>query len=148
VDLLKNHTFLHHNLEYGIPFYDESVDFVYSSHLLEHLFRDDAEKLVQEMFRVLKKGGRARMCLPDLEFAVACYGEGKKEFLLDNFPISRKAGCRYSHKYAYDFEMLKSLFLKAGVSKVERYSFDDEAVSDTRQLAKSPWEGLIFDAVK
>ena len=37
-DLLSKHIFVHHDLTYGIPMEDESVDYIFSSHFLEHLF--------------------------------------------------------------------------------------------------------------
>jgi predicted SAM-dependent methyltransferase len=71
VAILQKHIFLHHDLEYGIPFADESIDFIYTSHWLEHLFLDTAERLLRETYRVLKFGGILRVCLPDLEFAIS-----------------------------------------------------------------------------
>src|SRR5215813_13958453 len=38
IRILKQHRFVHHRLQYGVPFYDQTVDFIYSSHALEHLF--------------------------------------------------------------------------------------------------------------
>lgn len=50
-----------------LPFADASVDFVYHSHLLEHLALDDARTFLRECFRILKPGGTIRMAVPDLE---------------------------------------------------------------------------------
>ena len=52
-EIIENHIFVHHNLVYGLPFPDESIDYLYSSHSLEHFFKDDAVKLLKETFRVL-----------------------------------------------------------------------------------------------
>lgn len=38
VTLLGAHQFVYHNLKYGIPFRDSSVDFIFSSHVLHHLY--------------------------------------------------------------------------------------------------------------
>jgi predicted SAM-dependent methyltransferase len=56
-----------HNLLQGIPFADNSFEAVYHSHVLEHFLRKDGRKLVNECFRVLKKGGVCRIAIPDLE---------------------------------------------------------------------------------
>ena len=37
-DILKKHIFVHHDVKYGLPFPEESVDCLYLSHFLEHLF--------------------------------------------------------------------------------------------------------------
>ena len=56
-----------------LPFDDRSVDFIYSSHLIEHLRKDEAEKVLRECFRVLKKGGLIRLVVPDLELMARIY---------------------------------------------------------------------------
>lgn len=50
-----------------LPFGDASVDFVYHSHLLEHLPLDDAHAFLLECHRILKPGGAIRVAVPDLE---------------------------------------------------------------------------------
>ena len=148
IDILKQHTFIHHNLEYGIPFCDESVDYVYTHNLLEHLFKNDAERLIREIFRVLKKGGGARISVPDLEYAVSCYQKDNKEELLSNFPVSRQEKYFIPHRYMYDFEMLQALLLKAGFSRVKRCKYRESNFPDINKLDTIPWESLIVEAVK
>jgi predicted SAM-dependent methyltransferase len=62
-----------HNLLKGIPFEDESFDFVYHSHVLEHFQKEDGVVLIKECFRVLKKGGILRIVIPDLESIIENY---------------------------------------------------------------------------
>ena len=62
-----------HNLLKGIPFNDNSFDFVYHSHVLEHFSKQDGEKLIYECFRVLKPGGVLRVAVPDLEWIAKKY---------------------------------------------------------------------------
>lgn len=50
-----------------LPFADESVDAVYSSHVIEHLPPAVAHDFVDEIYRVLKSGGVLRLVTPDLE---------------------------------------------------------------------------------
>jgi len=97
-DILQNHIFVHHNVEYGLPFPDESVDYLYSSHLLEHLSKEDANKLLKEAYRVLKKGGVIRICVPDLEYAISLYQEGDKEKALHYFFATSKSGYFSRHQ--------------------------------------------------
>lgn len=62
-----------HDLRRPLPFADNSADAVYSSHVLEHLNREHARKLVGEMRRVLRAGGIVRVAVPDLEEACRLY---------------------------------------------------------------------------
>ncbi|HLF54668.1 MAG TPA: methyltransferase domain-containing protein [Candidatus Nanoarchaeia archaeon] len=51
-----------HDLNKGIPFKDGEVDEVFASHFLEHV--DNPVLMVQEIYRVLKKGGKATIIVP------------------------------------------------------------------------------------
>lgn len=62
-----------YDLRQGIPYADHSFDACYSSHLLEHLTKDDARNLIAECFRILKPKGIVRVVVPDLENIVRAY---------------------------------------------------------------------------
>ena len=105
LNLLKNNTFFHADLSCGIPSGNESVDYIYSSHFLEHLYPSEAKSLMLECFRVLKPGGAMRICVPDLEYAVSLYRAGSKREALDKYFFVEDKGSEYArHKYMYDFE--------------------------------------------
>src|SRR6266496_1968115 len=55
-----------HDVTRGLPFPDGFAEAIYASHLLEHLPRDAAVRLVQECRRVLRPHGVLRLALPDL----------------------------------------------------------------------------------
>ena len=48
----------------SLPFDDESVDFAYSSHTLEHLSKDGFFNVMREVYRVLKPGGQFNVVVP------------------------------------------------------------------------------------
>jgi len=56
-----------HNLLKGIPFDNDTFDFVYHSHVLEHFTKKDGADFIKECSRVLKKNGIIRIAVPDLE---------------------------------------------------------------------------------
>ena len=64
-----------HDLRRRIPFEDSAVDVAYLSHLLEHLEKKEAQVLLEECFRVLRRGGIIRVAVPDLEQIVRTYLE-------------------------------------------------------------------------
>lgn len=57
----------------SLPYRPGSVELVYSSHLLEHLARQDAEVFLSEAHRVLVPGGVLRLAVPDCERKVREY---------------------------------------------------------------------------
>ena len=62
-----------------LPFAAASYEAVYASHLLEHLYLDDALRLLRECFRVLRPGGVLRLVVPDLRAIVREYN-GEQPF--------------------------------------------------------------------
>ena len=55
------------NILGGLPFEDNTTDVVYSSHFLEHLSQEQADFVLKESYRILKKDGIIRIVVPDLE---------------------------------------------------------------------------------
>jgi SAM-dependent methyltransferase len=125
-------------LHYGIPLPDESVDFSYSSHLLEHLYKEHGAHLVQECFRTLRKGGRIRIVVPDLEYAFSLHRQGEKERALDLFCLRSCSGLLGRHEYMYDFDLLAALLTKSGFAQVERYMYQQGGLPDLRLLDTCP----------
>ncbi len=148
VDTLKSNSFIHHNLEYGIPFSNECVDYLYSSHLLEHLFIADAERLIREAFRVLKEGGRIRICVPDLGYAISLYHQGEKESALKYFFPASRTEYFGRHRYMYDFELLEALLSKTGFISAERCMYRKGKVADIEKLDDRAEETLFVEASK
>lgn len=55
------------DLRNGLPFKPGSVFFVFCSHMLEHLFPDEALRLLGEIHRVLRPDGVAHIAVPSFE---------------------------------------------------------------------------------
>ncbi len=86
----------------SIPFSDNSVDEVYSRHMIEHLAPDEAEKFFNEIYRVLKIGGKA-------DLKIDC--DWSKGRLLKKDP---------THKYRYSAKEIKNLVKKFSQFKVKK----------------------------
>lgn len=148
IKILKENVFVQHRLDYGVPFKTESIDYLYSSHMLEHLFPEDATALVTDMYRALKTGGRLRLAVPDLEHAIGLYQTGQKEAALRYFFIPSRSELFDQHHYMYDFELLKRLLESAGFREIERCSFQVGKVPDIQHLDNRPEETLFVEAGK
>jgi SAM-dependent methyltransferase len=59
-----------------LPLGEGTVEVLYSSHMVEHLDRQDAGRFLREALRVLRPGGVIRLAVPDLARRVASYCEG------------------------------------------------------------------------
>jgi predicted SAM-dependent methyltransferase len=75
--------FIKHNCRKPLPFPSDSVDHILSSHFLEHVFPSEAEKIIKDFHRVLKKGGTIHIIVPDIEFIVKEYLEAKDNGIQD-----------------------------------------------------------------
>ena len=143
--LLADNFFIHHDLSYGIPFRDKSVDFIYSSHFLEHLFKNDAENLLKEAHRVLKPGGLIRISVPNLAYAISLYNKGDKEKMLTTYFFVEDIGSQMArHKYMYDFELMEKILKSAGFSDVIRYSYQQGICPDIGELDNRPEDSLFY----
>ena len=148
-DLLENNVFMQHDLSYSIPLKDQTADFIYSSHFLEHLFKQDAERLLTDCYRALKPGGILRISIPDLAYAISLYARGEKEQMMTAyFFVEDKESFLARHKYMYDFDLLKSLLEKIGYSQVTRCAYQAGQTPDIKQLDNRPEDSLFVEAIK
>lgn len=122
----RNHV-VYANAVSRIPLEDGSVEAVYSSHMLEHLNRDEAEGFLSEALRVLQPGGVIRLALPDLAMAVDSYRrDGDADAFIDGLlvaapPLSSLkdrlrllfSGYRH-HQWMYDGNSLMALVGRNG----------------------------------
>jgi predicted SAM-dependent methyltransferase len=61
----------------GIPFPDNSVDLIWTSHMLEHLDNEETEELFREIYRVLKINGISQNVVPHVLDPTAYYFDHK-----------------------------------------------------------------------
>lgn len=147
--LLRNNRFVHHDLSYGLPIPDSSVDILYSSHFIEHLFRNDAINLLKESFRVLKPKGILRVSIPDLEYAISLYSDGEKEKMLSAYFFVDDDDSYYArHKYMYDYSMILGILKNIGFKDVYRCDYQQGQALDLNLLDNRPDESLFVEAIR
>jgi SAM-dependent methyltransferase len=147
--ILENNLFLYHDLAISLPLHDNSVDFIYSSHFFEHLFKDDAVSLLKSCALALKPGGTIRICIPDLAYAISLYGLGRKTEMLDDyFFVQGKGSYLARHKYMYDFELLKAALEQAGFANIRRCQYQKGETPDIQILDHYPDISLFVEAIR
>jgi predicted SAM-dependent methyltransferase len=144
---------LYRELTKPLPFESEQVDYVYTSHFLEHVEYSAAQQILQEIYRVLRPGGIARVIVPDLNHYISEYNKNAMEGLKDAGDIFMKGlnislRHRDPHLWAYDFNSLTVQLNKAGFQTIERCEFKIGRCKDADKLDNRPIDSLIVEAVK
>jgi predicted SAM-dependent methyltransferase len=122
----------------GLPFPDNSIELIYSCHMLEHVHVTEAIEMLKEWRRVLTPSGYARLTLPDFEYIFEIL-KGQEVGFPRRF-ISRQGQainflfCDGQHKYAYCRELIEELALSVGFSRVEPVGQEDQNVPRLKEI--------------
>ncbi len=117
------------------PFDQETFDYVFSEHMIEHVSFADGNKMLQECYRVLKIGGKIRICTPSLPFLISLYQNEKSQLQRDYLKWSAKTltGCApfcedtfvinnfvrdWGHTFIYDEKVLRFSLDRAGFKEI------------------------------
>jgi SAM-dependent methyltransferase len=126
------------NCNKPLPFNDSSVDHIYCSHFIEHLYREDAVKVINDFYNKLKKGGTIHIIVPDLALLAENYlkrEEGdssadrfveltvltwpkRPNFLFRFFSVIGSYGL--THLWMYDRQSLTQIVTKAGFTIISK----------------------------
>jgi predicted SAM-dependent methyltransferase len=120
------------DLKRGIPLPNDSVDKIYSSHLLEHIPYEQLIILLKLCRSVLKVNGEFSVCVPNFRLYVDSYKEGKmfregetwwQQGSIDTGSaidqLNYIAYMKDEYKYMFDEENLVNTLKKAGFSDVK-----------------------------
>ena len=104
---------------------DESVDLIYTCHVLEHAQRQEAKDAMKRWRTVLKTGGTLRISVPDLEAAFEHYICYKDLKALECFIYGSQKHPYDFHYIGWDFKSIERDLKEAGFSSVKRYDWRD-----------------------
>ena len=134
---LNNKCDLYWDLLLPLPFPQNSIDMIYSSHVLEHFYYEDLLKLLNNCYEVLKKGGKFSACVPDASIYINTYmNPDQFDFqnyckvtsaLHSNSPIDYINYIAYMnghHRYMFDSKNLIAIIQKVGFKNVRLREFD------------------------
>lgn len=154
-----SHVALTLDLRRPLPFPDESVDHCYSEHFLEHLYPDEGQRHVSEVYRILRPDGRYRIVVPDVMKFAKRYLEDDVEFFRRAFPWARRpmqafycvANWEGRHRNILDFQELKFMGESAGFSDVVQSHVNGSDVPMLRidkEDAQRVEESLYIELIK
>ena len=136
------------NIGRPLPFPDNSLSLIYSSHLIEHVHRREFHRFLAEGMRVLRPGGIMVAAAPSVEkIAKLVYGpdnEGKQQllergqsYILDSVQTPSHqmnlAMRGFGHRFLYDTDYMKWIGERVGYSSVEsipNFEVPDEGIQD------------------
>jgi predicted SAM-dependent methyltransferase len=127
------------DLRLGIPFPDNSIHIIYSSHLFEHLSFNETRILLKECKRVLIPNGVFSICVPNARFYLEAYVNRDKNFwsskpayweaaynnttMIDY--VNYVAYMDWEHKYMFDEENLIHILNLNGFNNANLRKFDE-----------------------
>ena len=131
VEWNRAHSIIFADASKELPLPTNSVACLYTSHMFEHLSREDGVKFLRESFRVLEAGGVIRISVPDLTKAVDFYRvSGDADQFMEAIYVTAPkidtwqqkirvffAGYRH-HQWMYDGESLSKLMAEIGFCDV------------------------------
>ena len=128
---------IRHDLRRGIPLRDNTVDAIYSSHLLEHIPYPQLIPFLEECHRVLKAGGTFSVCVPNAGMYIRAYTAGQSAMneADPHEPGLTETGSHLDqvnyiaymggiHTYMFDEENLVNTLVKGGFSNPKLRPFD------------------------
>lgn len=147
-----------HDVKKGLPFADESVVYIYSSHTFEHFTYSDSLAIAKECFRVLRFKGVLRIAVPDLRFLVNEYLRDERALASHRF-LERLALSHTfrdlvhpgaNHSQMFDERSLTHMLKEAGFAKPEVRRFMSSRIPDIAriELDERKHESLYVEAEK
>jgi predicted SAM-dependent methyltransferase len=101
-----------------LPFEDNSIDYFFTNHALEHINIKQGYSLLKEMYRCLKTGGVARMQIPDVH-RIYHYAELIPDYIQerangDLVKVIENVMFDFEHEVVYTEQLLDTVMKLAG----------------------------------
>lgn len=146
--IIKECGLLFFDLRNGVPFAENSLKVIFTSHFLEHLSKTDGRNFLKECHRSLSPGGLLRIAVPDLDYAFKMYMDGRVEEMLDSIFYNSADYDFHAHKYNYSFLSLKSALEGFGFKNVVRCEYQKGNCPNIDYLDIYPEQSLYVECQK
>lgn len=155
------------------PFKDETFDYIYSEHMIEHIPWRDGLYMLRECRRVLKPRGVLRVATPDLKVLLDLYAGPRRpveekyiHWITDSFLdgvkvykpsfVINNAFDNWGHRFLYDAELMVMALRDAGFGDIRQYpsgQSDDPQLQGIESHGKNvadedmaAFETMVFEA--
>ena len=106
------------NAELMRSYKPNSVDLIYSSHVLEHFGRWKYKHIIQRWFEILKPNGIIRLAVPDFSKICDHYNANKDLSSLIGLLYGGQDYTENQHYMTFDFDSLKKVLVDTGFKNV------------------------------
>ena len=118
-------------------FEDESIEEIYASHIIEHVDQKTIKNTFEGIFRILKKGGKFYISVPDMDvlchFFVSPLVTKKVKFHIMTMIFGGQTDNFDYHYFGWNYEFMNDYLTFAGFSKIDKVNslglFDDTSES-------------------
>lgn len=138
------------NITKKLPFSSNSIDIIFSCHVIEHIYYKQFRLFLKEAFRTLKQGGNHIIMTPSLKCLINAlyYNEDLKTTLLRGHEklagmpldpalfLNRMMNTFYGHKFLHDFESIHRVAKEIGYSKIKIISISELTDETIREYGK------------
>lgn len=151
----------------NIPYPDESVDGLVCISAINYFDRDQGQSIINDVYRIIKKGGVVRFASQDLRIIAEYYVNKNADFFFqqgsngkDRFVGTTMAdkfnswfygyetvGNKHC-KYVYDYDTLEHMFKRAGFTNVKQMPFGESALSSIEIIDNRPEQMFFLEAIK
>lgn len=146
-----------------LPLESASADVIYTSHMLEHMTREECARFYAEALRALAPGGILRVAVPDIDYHVEGYarhgdpdafiaglcmaGEPPRGFVAK---LKHAVVGERHHLWMYNGASMSAALLKAGFAKATVMPAGETSIADpgALDLAERAPESVFVEAVK
>jgi len=144
----------------GIPYKNNEVDLIITSHFMEHITRQEGTQFLKECFRVMKPNGIIRIAVPNMKLITQYYLEDAsfKNTFKENEGVKNSEDITEAywnfitagHKTAYDEDSLGKKMKEVGFIEVNKSLFGQSRSPEIKSETKDMFEdhSLYMEAVK
>jgi predicted SAM-dependent methyltransferase len=151
--------FKQHDSSMLFPVKDGCVNLIFSSHMLEHLTRDNARNFLKECYRMMCDGGVIRIAVPNVGLLMQKYIDHDLDFLKHISPGAEKAVCDIDKFYEVALANHAQIYDSCSLKRdLESVGFEDVEISDpfhsrskimeNETIVSHPTISLVMEATK
>jgi predicted SAM-dependent methyltransferase len=105
-------------------FPDASVDEIYASHVLEHVVLVEMQQTLNGIHRILKKGGKFMVSVPDMDILchtfISPVADVNLKFHVMRMMFGGQIDADDFHHFGWNLQFMQNLLAEAGFSTIQR----------------------------